>query len=188
MPVRMAEGSELNRRDFFARAGFGSYSLIVLADAAAGQTATPEQYAPARPDFARIAPPQAAFAPAEPHMRLVNLETDVLVAGGGLAGVCAAIAAARHGAKVVLLQDRSRLGGNSSSEVKMHVVGANQHTGRPGWRESGLRSEEHTSELQSPCNLVCRLLLEKKKKTIQHEARGNGQHRYPQDGARHTRA
>src|SRR2546426_7915848 len=30
------------------------------------------------------------------------------------------------------------------------------------------RSEEHTSELQSPCNLVCRLLLEKKKKTIAH--------------------
>src|SRR2546426_8210428 len=30
------------------------------------------------------------------------------------------------------------------------------------------RSEEHTSELQSPCNLVCRLLLEKKKKTNQH--------------------
>src|SRR5256885_17041098 len=29
---------------------------------------------------------------------------------------------------------------------------------------SGSRSEEHTSELQSPCNLVCRLLLEKKKK------------------------
>src|SRR2546426_8526609 len=31
--------------------------------------------------------------------------------------------------------------------------------------ESGVRSEEHTSELQSPCNLVCRLLLEKKKKS-----------------------
>src|SRR2546426_540631 len=30
--------------------------------------------------------------------------------------------------------------------------------------EGALRSEEHTSELQSPCNLVCRLLLEKKKK------------------------
>src|SRR5256885_7104126 len=30
----------------------------------------------------------------------------------------------------------------------------------------GVRSEEHTSELQSPCNLVCRLLLEKKKKSI----------------------
>src|SRR5256885_8545913 len=33
---------------------------------------------------------------------------------------------------------------------------------RPWW---GHRSEEHTSELQSPCNLVCRLLLEKKKST-----------------------
>src|SRR2546426_5031500 len=34
------------------------------------------------------------------------------------------------------------------------------------WRTLNLaRSEEHTSELQSPCNLVCRLLLEKKKKT-----------------------
>src|SRR2546426_3581402 len=32
--------------------------------------------------------------------------------------------------------------------------------------EIGTRSEEHTSELQSPCNLVCRLLLEKKKKVI----------------------
>src|SRR5256885_6577647 len=32
-------------------------------------------------------------------------------------------------------------------------------------REDWARSEEHTSELQSPCNLVCRLLLEKKKKT-----------------------
>src|SRR3989454_2302078 len=32
------------------------------------------------------------------------------------------------------------------------------------------RSEEHTSELQSPCNLVCRLLLEKKKKRYKHTA------------------
>src|SRR5256885_2049100 len=31
---------------------------------------------------------------------------------------------------------------------------------------TGARSEEHTSELQSPCNLVCRLLLEKKKKNL----------------------
>src|SRR5256885_17011315 len=34
----------------------------------------------------------------------------------------------------------------------------------PEGKRAGLRSEEHTSELQSPCNLVCRLLLEKKKK------------------------
>src|SRR3989454_8721176 len=35
---------------------------------------------------------------------------------------------------------------------------------RPADKAEGHRSEEHTSELQSPCNLVCRLLLEKKKK------------------------
>src|SRR5256885_13237049 len=35
----------------------------------------------------------------------------------------------------------------------------------PAARYVGIRSEEHTSELQSPCNLVCRLLLEKKKQT-----------------------
>src|SRR5256885_12730040 len=36
--------------------------------------------------------------------------------------------------------------------------------GASGVGKTALRSEEHTSELQSPCNLVCRLLLEKKKK------------------------
>src|SRR5256885_12048978 len=37
------------------------------------------------------------------------------------------------------------------------------HVDRPQARTARPRSEEHTSELQSPCNLVCRLLLEKKK-------------------------
>src|SRR5256885_11049492 len=41
---------------------------------------------------------------------------------------------------------------------------SNRSTPRRRWRAP--RSEEHTSELQSPCNLVCRLLLEKKKKNI----------------------
>src|SRR5256885_10036349 len=36
------------------------------------------------------------------------------------------------------------------------------HSGRDEHERPGSRSEEHTSELQSPCNLVCRLLLEKK--------------------------
>src|SRR5256885_7763497 len=36
------------------------------------------------------------------------------------------------------------------------------------WYFPNRRSEEHTSELQSPCNLVCRLLLEKKKKKVIH--------------------
>jgi len=53
------------------------------------------------------------------------IECDVLVAGGGAAGVPCALAAAREGAKVVLVQDRPVLGGNASSEVRMHIVGAN---------------------------------------------------------------
>src|SRR6266705_6356840 len=45
-------------------------------------------------------------------------------------------------------------------------IRSGQHPGRPRW-PSTRRSEEHTSELQSPYDLVCRLLLEKKKKKIQ---------------------
>src|SRR5256885_17258721 len=41
---------------------------------------------------------------------------------------------------------------------------------RPPRPAGVVRSEEHTSELQSPCNLVCRLLLEKKKKKILHKS------------------
>src|SRR5256885_11461581 len=43
--------------------------------------------------------------------------------------------------------------------------------GPPRQRSRSPRSEEHTSELQSPCNLVCRLLLEKKKKTTHSKPR-----------------
>ena len=70
-----------------------------------------------------------------------RLDADLVVVGGGMAGVCAAIAAARNGLHVVLAQDRSVLGGNASSEVKMHIVGADCHGLRPGARESGLIEE-----------------------------------------------
>jgi hypothetical protein len=56
---------------------------------------------------------------------LTSIECDILVAGGGPAGVSCALAAARCGAKVILCQDRPVLGGNASSEVRMHIVGAN---------------------------------------------------------------
>ncbi len=49
---------------------------------------------------------------------------DAVVVGGGLAGVCAAIAAARHGCRTAVVQDRPVLGGNSSSEVRICPVGA----------------------------------------------------------------
>ncbi|MBE6938538.1 MAG: FAD-dependent oxidoreductase [Ruminococcaceae bacterium] len=66
-------------------------------------------------------------------MRRLEYLCDLCVVGGGLSGVCTAIAAARHGIKVVLLQDRPVLGGNASSEIRMHVCGAhgkdNRETG-----------------------------------------------------------
>ena len=49
---------------------------------------------------------------------------DLCVIGGGLGGIMTAISAARHGAKVVLMQDRPVLGGNASSEIRMWVSGA----------------------------------------------------------------
>lgn len=70
-----------------------------------------------------------------------HLTADFCIIGGGLAGVCAALAAARNGASVVLVQDRSVLGGNASSEIKMHVVGADCHGSRPGARETGIIEE-----------------------------------------------
>lgn len=50
-------------------------------------------------------------------------EFDLIVSGGGLAGTCAAIAAARNGVKVALVQDRPVLGGNGSSEVRVWPEG-----------------------------------------------------------------
>lgn len=70
-----------------------------------------------------------------------QIACDLLVAGGGLSGICAALAAARNGARVVLVQDRSVLGGNASSEIKMHIVGADCHGAKPGCREAGIMEE-----------------------------------------------
>lgn len=74
-----------------------------------------------------------------------ELSCDLLVAGGGLAGVCCALAAARLGARVILCQDRAVLGGNASSEVRMHMVGATGLTGgvplAAELREGGLVEE-----------------------------------------------
>src|SRR5256885_13240885 len=62
---------------------------------------------------------------------------------------------ARRRHELFLLQERRR-GESRGSRRPDHVV----HLRR--FRPQEDRSEEHTSELQSPCNLVCRLLLEKK--------------------------
>jgi heterodisulfide reductase subunit A-like polyferredoxin len=60
-------------------------------------------------------------------MKQEHVETDLTVIGGGLAGVCAAVAAARLGKTVALVQNRPVLGGNSSSEVRVWVCDVFQH-------------------------------------------------------------
>ena len=72
-----------------------------------------------------------------------KLQADFVVIGGGLAGTCAAIAAARQGLSTVLVQDRPVLGGNASSEVRLWVLGATSHMGNNNrWaREGGIMNE-----------------------------------------------
>ena len=65
-------------------------------------------------------------------MRTLQYKTDLCVVGGGMAGLCCAIAAARHGIKVVLVQDRSVLGGNASSEIRMWIGGCHGKDNREG--------------------------------------------------------
>ena len=72
------------------------------------------------------------------------MKFEFAVIGGGISGVCAAVAAARHGVKTVLIQDRPVLGGNASSEIRMHICGADRHGSVEEARETGI-----TEELQS---------------------------------------
>ena len=74
-------------------------------------------------------------------MRVIEKNYDFAVIGGGMTGVCAAIAAARHGVKTALIQDRPVLGGNASSEVRMHIVGASQNQVKPELSEGGILHE-----------------------------------------------
>lgn len=66
---------------------------------------------------------------------------DICVIGGGMAGLCAAVSAARGGAKVAIVQDRPVFGGNSSSEIRVHVCGADRHGQIPNMRETGILEE-----------------------------------------------
>ena len=97
--------------------------------------------------WGELAVSQSKIPPVEPNVmrteanapviKNVKMETQFVVAGGGLSGICAAISAARHGVKVVLVQDRPMLGGNASSEMRMGIMGA----AGDGNREAGILEE-----------------------------------------------
>jgi hypothetical protein len=69
---------------------------------------------------------------------------DVCVVGGGMAGLCAAIASARNGARTALVHDRPVFGGNASSEIRMWICGAQgQHN-----KETGILEEIQLDNLR----------------------------------------
>lgn len=76
-------------------------------------------------------------------MKQERIDADIVVIGGGLAGMSAAISAARGGASVVLVQDRPVLGGNQSSEMQVGISGADCSGGATARyvRETGILEE-----------------------------------------------
>jgi len=85
------------------------------------------------------------LSPPVTHRELLRktLTADLAIVGGGLAGTCCAITAARAGLRVILVQDRPVLGGNASSEVRLWILGATSHMGNNNrWaREGGVIDE-----------------------------------------------
>lgn len=73
--------------------------------------------------------------------RYAEKEYEVVVIGGGMSGLCAAMAAARQGSRTALVHARPVLGGNASSEIRIHISGADQSLKQPDYAEGGLLYE-----------------------------------------------
>ncbi len=73
--------------------------------------------------------------------RYFEKEYQLIVVGGGMSGLCAAISAARHGTKTALVHARPVLGGNASSEIRIHISGADQSLRQSEYAETGLLYE-----------------------------------------------
>ena len=82
-------------------------------------------------DDLNFRPPNEADALDAFRKRLLGLpdepedagQYDLVVVGGGMSGTCAAVSAARLGLHVALIQNRPKLGGNNSSDVRVHMMG-----------------------------------------------------------------
>src|SRR5215467_14410433 len=92
-------------------------------------------------------------------------EVDVVVVGLGWTGGILGKELAEAGLKVVALE-RGAMRTPAKDYAVPFIRDELRYVVRHDLMQNTARSEEHTSELQSPCNLVCRLLLEKKKKNI----------------------
>src|SRR6266545_5885853 len=93
---------------------------------------------------AEHAPSTSATQSAREREQHHTADFDLIVVGGGISGTAAAISAARNGVKVALVHERSMLGGNSSSEVRLYPE--NNSGFHPWIKEGGIHEEFHTEE------------------------------------------
>lgn len=94
--------------------------------------------------------------------RYSEKQFDVIVVGGGMAGLCAALASAREGARTALIHARPVLGGNASSEIRIHISGADQSLKQPDYAEGGLLYElmlENKAHNENFCYSVWDMVL-----------------------------
>ena len=77
-------------------------------------------------DARECVPPEGALKVDEANVA-ETVKADFVVVGGGMPGTCAAVAAARRGIKVALVQDRPVLGGNASGEIRVYCAGEAKH-------------------------------------------------------------
>lgn len=139
----MGSSNDVNRRFFIKTLG-STGAFYLLSPAGRGGDGPPSR--PTDGVSPKAAPPESGADPRRSTASSglirsafdeIDHEADFCVVGGGMAGLCAAVAAARHGARVVLLQDRPVLGGNASSEIRMHICGAHGEENR----ETGILEE-----------------------------------------------
>ncbi len=130
----------LTRRDLFLAAGSGAALTPLLGGCRAESSGLGQ---------AGQADAAAVFESGSRLTRSNKIEADVVIVGGGMAGVSAALAALNHGASVVLVHDRPVLGGNASSEIRLHILGADEHGARSDTdsRESGIIEEIRLHEV-----------------------------------------
>ncbi len=92
--------------------------------------------APVQPGTSAQANPGAAMRRRKERFQERNY--DLVVVGGGMAGICAAMEAARNGMNTALINSRPVLGGCASSEIRVHISGADQSLKQPDYAESGI--------------------------------------------------